>query len=212
MILKHGSPRAAPRAARKPELYLHMPRLLLIISVLALVVAFIARWWFGLRVLAAEGERICRCDLNTWLPAPGDHAKVHRAEGTAAEFGEQLRNKALVDWASEMPKAARSRENNRRFGLAVPPLSIVIAVFALIGAKVPWIGAIVIIFAATAVAGILAMTSITPELQAITRAAKKARDARAFPQRDDESVIVRCAYAHAWRKAFPPLFRLIQGG
>ncbi|MFT3990723.1 MAG: hypothetical protein QM680_04870 [Luteolibacter sp.] len=188
-----------------------MPRLLFLISVLALAVAFAVRWWYGLRVLATEGERPCRCDLNKWLPAPGDTATIHRSDATAYEFGHQLRLKALAEWAEEMPKAAAAREKSRRFGLAVPPLSILIAVFAVIAVKIHFFAAIVLVLAAIALSAGFAISAVSSELQAITRASKKARDARAFPDHTQENAIIRCAHAHAWREAFPPIFKLIQG-
>jgi len=187
-----------------------MPRLLLLLSLVSLAAAFAARWWFGLRVLATEGEQLCKCDLATWFPGKSGEAVVHRADGTADSFGRQLRMKAMEEWAEEQPKAAASRENSRRFGQAVPPLSIIIAVFALIVAKVPFLGAVAIIVAATSLAAVLGVLTLTPELQAIHRAAKKARAVKAFPDRDQETIIIRCALAHSWKEAFPPILKLIQ--
>ncbi|MFT4175916.1 MAG: hypothetical protein QM627_04610 [Luteolibacter sp.] len=187
-----------------------MPRLLFLVSILALAIAFAVRWWYGLRILSSLGEQPCRCDLNRWLPAPTDTATVHRAEETASEFGQQLRRKALAEWAEEMPKAALARERSRRFGLAVPPLSILIAIFAFIAMKIPLLVAIVIVLAAIALSGAFAMSAVTPELQAITRTARKARENGSFPDRDHEKAVIRCAHAHAWSEAFPPIFKMIQ--
>jgi hypothetical protein len=187
-----------------------MWRLLFIFSALPIAAALIARWWFGMRVLADDGRRECRCDLATWMPLPGDTAVIHRAEESAAEFGRQLRIKALADWMEENPKAARSRESSRRFGMAVPPLSGVVAAMAVFVAKIPVMGAISIILAATALSALLGILSMAPELAAITRAAKKLREARSFPRRDDEEAVIRCAVAHAWKETLPPILGLIQ--
>ncbi len=186
-----------------------MFRVILFLSLLPIAVALSARWWFALRVLAGTGGRACRADLKRWLPAPGDEALIHRAEGTAADFGAQLRNKALAEWHTSDPRAAAARENTRRFGLAVPPLSALVAVFAVLVGKIPFLGAIAILLGATAVAALLGLLTLPPELTAISRAARKAREDGCFPDRDEENAVIRCATAHAWDKALPPILRWI---
>ena len=184
-----------------------MFRLILFISVLPLAIAHLARWWFGARVLATDGMRPCRCDLDRWLPAPGDTAVIHRAENSAGEFGRQLRVKALAEWHAQDPKAAASRENTRRFGVAVPPLSGIVAVFAVLVGKIPVVGAIAILLGATALAAVLGLLTLAPELRAIARAARKTREAKIFPNRDEEDAVIRCAIGHAWDSSLPPILR-----
>ena len=187
-----------------------MWRILLIFSVIPLAAALIARWWFGMRVLADDGQRPCTCDLGSWMPLPGDTAVIHRADESAAEFGRQLRLKALAEWQEREPKAATSRENTRRFGMAVPPLSGIIAVFAVLVAKIPIMGGLPVLFAATALASALGILSLPAELGAITRAAKTLRERKSFPRRDDEDAVIRCAVAHAWKETLPPILGLLQ--
>ena len=186
-----------------------MFRLILFISLFPIAIALIARWWFGIRILATDGSRLCRCDLASWMPAPGDDAVVHRAEESAGEFGRQLRLKALSDWQLQEPKSAKSRESSRRFGMAVPPLSGVIAVLAVVVGKVPVMGAITIFLATTALAAVMGLLALPPELAIITRAARKTREAKSFPNRDDEEAVVHCAIAQAWELALPPILRWV---
>lgn len=186
-----------------------MFRLLLFFSLISIVIALVARWWYGVRVLTAEDQRPCRCDLKSWLPTPGDESLVHRADGTAGEFGRQLRLKALAVWQEEDPKASKSRENSRRFGLAVPPLSAIIAIFAVLVAKIPAIGLLVVPMSATAVSAVFGLMALPSELAAIARYARKTRDEKSFPDRDQEDSVVLCAIAHAWDQALPPILRCI---
>lgn len=187
-----------------------MWRLLLLLSILPIAAALIARWYFGLRVLVQDGARPCRCDLGTWMPVPEDKAVIHRAEESAAEFGRQLRVKALDEWRERDPKAAAARESSRRFGMAVPPLSAIVVIFGMIAGRISGAWAIPIVLAATALAAVLGVLSMAPELVAITRAAKKLREARSFPRRDDEDAVIRCAVAHSWKETLPPILRLLQ--
>jgi hypothetical protein len=188
-----------------------MFRLLFFLALLPLAIALAARWWFGVRVLASDGKRPCRCDLTRWLPAPGDAAVIHRAEASAAEFGRQLHLKALAEWRQHDPKAATSRDKSRRFGLAVPPLSGLVAVFAVLVGKVPVFGAITILLGATALATALALLALPAELTAIARTARRIRDEKNFPDRDDQDAVIRCANAHAWDASLPPILRWIHG-
>lgn len=187
-----------------------MWRLLLFISALPIAIALAVRWWFGIRVLQEIGNRACTCDLGRWFPSPSDSSIIHRADQSASEFGQDLRLKALADWQSNDPKAATARENSKRFGMAVPPLSGVVAVFATIVAKIPLIGGISLLLAATALASALGLLSLPPELQAISQYARKLRSNASFPNRDDEEAVIRCAIAHAWKNSLPPILNLVQ--
>ena len=187
-----------------------MFRLLLFLSLFPLAIALAARWWFGARVLAGMAGRPCRCDLARWLPAPGDDALVHRAEASAGEFGRQLRLKALAGWHEQDPKAAAARENTRRFSSAVPPLSGIVAIFAVLGAKIPVAGAIAILLGATALAAVMGLLSLPSELAAIARYARNVRAAKTFPSSDEEDAVIRCAAAHAWDASLPPILRWTQ--
>lgn len=187
-----------------------MIRILLLLSLPVLLLCLAARWWFGSRILTRYGGKPCRCDLRQWLPAPGDEQVIHRAEASAASFGDELRNKALAEWREQDSKAAGARENARRFGLAVPPLSVLVAVFAVLVSKLPVLGGVGIFLAATALAGLIGLLSLPAELAAISRAARKARETKAFPASDDEHAITKCAQARAWDLALPPVLRWFQ--
>lgn len=180
---------------------------LLILAVLPIAGGLALRWWFGVRMVAGHGGRACRCDAGRWETALGSPLAP---ETTAAEFGRQLRLAALARWKQRDPKQAAARESSRRFGLAVPPLSIMLAVFAALVAKVPVFGAIVIVLLATALAVVFGLLSLGSELRAIATTAKALRDSHAFPRADDEDAAIECATAHAWLETLPPILRVLQ--
>jgi hypothetical protein len=180
--------------------------LLFAASLVTLGGAMLLRWYYGLRVLATSGTRTCTSDLGRWLPPPGDTSLVHRAEGTAAEYGDELRKKALASWREQEPKAAAARENARRFGMAVPPLSAMIAVFAVVVRKIP----LMVVLVLTIVAAIFGLLTLPAELRAIAAEAARMRKDRCFPKRDDEEAVIECAVAHAWEQALPPILRYLQ--
>ena len=67
-----------------------------------------------------------------------------------------------------------------------------------------------ILLGATALSAALGLLSLPPELSAITRAAAKLRKKKSFPRQDDEDAVIRCAMAHAWDAALPPIMRWIK--
>jgi len=123
----------------------------------------------------------------------------------AGTLGRELRRVALVQWNEHDPKAARAREAARRFGLAVPPLTLVVLVFAMALAKLPLFGALAIVLGAIALSAVFGLLSIGTELRAVARAAGKMRGQRIFRRADDEEAVIACAQASVWMAALPPI-------
>lgn len=187
-----------------------MWRFLLFLSIFPLALALIVRWWFGLRVLSREGRRICRCDPTRWAKLPGADDSPPPAEGTAREHAIRLRATALAAWKQRSPKAAAAREGSKRFCMAVPPFTIMIAVFAVLLAKIPITGGLAIILAATALAASLRLLGLGSELRAMAAQVNAMRELRPFPRLDDEDAVATCTAAEAWSDAIPPILKFLQ--
>lgn len=182
--------------------------LLLFISLVSLACVLGIRWWQVVRVLETKGSLKCRCDLSVWTPAPGDSSTLHRADGVAGDFGMALRAKALSKWHDEQPKLAGARESVRRFGVAVPPLTLLILIFAVLVGKTPVLMAISVWIAVVVLTTAYSYLGLAPELAAIGREVVKAKKTNSFPVGQDLDSIASCAVAHAWNQAVPPLLRL----
>jgi hypothetical protein len=185
-------------------------RILILLAALPIVAAFAARWWFGMRVLSSEGRRQCSCDLARWEKTFGSENLPPSKSGDASIYAALLRKSALTDWKAREPKAAASREGARRFGMAVPPLSLMVAVLAIAVGKIPVTGAIAIFLFAIAFSVIISYLSIAPELNAMLIASRRLRDSATFHRRDDEDAVIEAATALVWKDAAPPIFNLIQ--
>lgn len=187
-----------------------MFRLLILLAALPIIAAFVARWYFGMRIIAAVGRRQCRCDIEKWHSAFGEQNLPVAKEADAVVYAELLRKCSLEDWKTRDPKSAASREGARRFGMAVPPLSLMIAVLAIVVGKIPIAGAIAIFLLAIAFSAFISYISIAPELRAILITSRRLRDAGIFYRRDDEDAVIKTLTALAWKEAAPPVFNLIQ--
>lgn len=185
-------------------------RFLILLAALPIVAAFVARWWMGLRVLSSAGRRQCSCDLALWEKAFGADQLPPSKAGDARVFAESLRKAALADWKTREPKAAASREGVRRFGMAVPPLSLMVAIFAVFVMKIGIQMAIAIFLVAIAVAIVFSFLSVAPELNAMLLASRRLRASGTFHRRDDEDAVIAATTALVWKESAPPVFNLIQ--
>ena len=167
-----------------------------------LAAALLLRGWFGKRALVAFGGRHCNADPERWQSWAGETLPE---KGDAATLGRELRRVALRRWSDQDPKAARAREAARRFGFAVPPLTIVVLVFAMISVKLPLFGALAIALGAIALSTAVGLLSIGVELRAVGRAVGEVRGLRLFRRADDEEAVVACAEAAVWMAALPPI-------
>lgn len=184
-----------------------MFRLLLLASIIPIACAWAARWFFATRVMA-NGARVCHCDLSRWHIATAKPYTTTKAEAPAREFGSKLYEDAMATWAKTDPKAAAYRENIRRFGMAIPPLAGVVAVLAIIAAKISVLPAVSIFVAAIATAAALHLLTISSELAAITRHAKHLFAEQPFPDPAEQHLVLQCAQAQAWERSTPPILRM----
>lgn len=181
-------------------------KILLFASLLPIAAGLVLRWWFGLRVLMSEGRKPVAADPDRWRSVVGETA----AEGTAASMGKALRETAFRQWREQEPKAALARGRTHRFGMAVPPLAIMVAVMGILVGRLPPLAGIAAVVAATALAVAFGLLSLGTELRAIAVAARQLRASRAFRRVDDEVNVIGCAIAHAWSETVPPVLRWLQ--
>lgn len=187
-----------------------MSRLLILIAILPILIAFAIRWWFGLRVLAANKRRQCSCNLEKWEQTFGQEHLPPSHSGDAILFATALRNAALADWKTREPKAAMSREGTRRFCLAVPPLAALVAIMAALVGRIPFTMALAIFLLAIAFCALISYLGIAAELKASLTACRRLQDSRIFTRRDDEEAVIQATNALAWKQAAPPILSLIQ--
>ncbi|MFK7849927.1 MAG: hypothetical protein AB8D78_03015 [Akkermansiaceae bacterium] len=187
-----------------------MFRILILLSIPPIIVTFVIRWWFGMRVLSANRRRECSCNLQKWEQACGDQHIPESRNADAFTFGEQLYQSALTEWKKQDKKAAVSREGARRFGMAVPPLAAMVAILGLIVGRIPPVAVLAIFLVAIALASVITYLSIAPELNAILKISRRVRDKHVFLRSDDEEAVIKVANALAWKKSAPPIYNLIQ--
>lgn len=189
-----------------------MWRVLMMVSVVPPVILILLSWWHGSRVLAESGARRCRIDLAKGLPGVDETTGVRRSEETANLAGMRMWRFAMRDWRSRDPAAYASRQKSKRIASIVPPLTVVIATFAMVVGKLPPVGGIALVAASVAISSVLTILTLGPELRACADVATRLRKARMLPVRDDEDAVIGCLLAHAWRQTPPAVLRWLTGG
>jgi hypothetical protein len=186
-----------------------MWRLLFLLSAVIIAAAIFARGWYGRRVIASVGTRPSRLNVGAWSEAMGEGGLVPESSATVEEHGRALRLAALELWKKRDPNAAKARDASLRFGLAVPPLSVAVVVFAVIVAKILPFSGLAIIVLATALATLMGLLSLGAELRAVAVGVRLVRERHVFPRREDEDAVAQCAKAEVWLRTLPPILKWI---
>ena len=180
-------------------------KLLFVFSLIPIAAALISRWYFGTRILMSRGKRACTVDRIRWETYLGKAAPLEVEEAPAMELGKLLRIIALADWKARDPKRASVRDKARKFGMAVPPLGLIIAVFIIF--RMGAYAGLAVFVSAIALSILTAYVSIGTELTVVALMNRRLRESRSFPRRDDEDAVADSATAHVWLEATPPILR-----
>jgi hypothetical protein len=183
-----------------------MWQLLILVSSVPIAALLLLRSWWGLRVLKSVGARTVSAAPQRWLAITGCPA----SPPTAAAAGRELRQAALDDWRAREPGQVKAWESARRFGMAAPPLAVVIVLLGIIAARIQPMLGIAGVCVLVALAAVFNLLHLGAEIRAIAAVATRVRESRAFHRQDDEEAVISCATAHAWCEAVPPILRWLR--
>ncbi len=180
-----------------------MPKLLIIISLLTLIAAMVARWWFWGRV-RERGRRVeCSisvgevCEMLAVSCGKSADLKDAAALGVAVrEAGMQL-----------MEREGLALAKRRRLGWwnlrILPGLVAMVAVVSAVSkwAPVQWVLAI----GALLIAGhvVVRVSGLSIELEAVKRGWTELGKHVRFRRMDEEEAVLRCARASVWETILP---------
>ncbi|MBB5351875.1 hypothetical protein HNR46_002114 [Haloferula luteola] len=180
-----------------------MARLLMLVSLMTLIAAAVARWWFWGRI-RDQGRRIpCEmsvAELGNALGVPAGRSGELR---DAAALGSALREAGLK--LMEMEGIAEAKR--RRIGWwnlrILPALVAVVLVFSAVSRWAPfaWVLAVGMLVMAGHVA--VRMSGVGVELEAVKRGHMELRKKVRLRRVDEEEAILRCARASVWETIFP---------
>lgn len=180
-----------------------MPRILIVVSLLMLVGAMVARWWFWAR-MREQGRRVeCAISVGEMLGRLGLPAGRNAELKDAAALGSALREAGLV----LMEREGLALAKRRRLGWwnlrVMPALVALIAVFSMVSKWAPfqWVLAIGILVIAGHVA--VRVSGLSVELEAVKRGWEELQKHVRFRRMDEEEAVLRCARASVWETILP---------
>jgi hypothetical protein len=186
-----------------------MLRIVFIISLLPVLAAMFAAWWYGARVLAMWGGTRCRMDAGRWQRIFGEDAVAPGDDVSAAVLAREIHRRGVVQWKRDDPRAAAARAGAKRFGMAVPPLAVMVLALGVLAGRVPVFGALAGVVAAVALAAAFLILSVGAELSMVLVLVRKLQDQRLFVRSDDERAVAECLTAWVWEDSLPPVLRLL---
>lgn len=129
---------------------------------------------------------------------------MYGCDDSRRSAGLSLRVRAVEHWRRTDPKGAASRAATLRFGMAAPPLSLLVVAFAVVAGRVSLHAALSLVLAVTALASIFGLLSAAAELAAVRRY-------REDPELGEE--VRAIALAEVWNQSIPPALRsFFRGG
>jgi len=204
-------------------------KLVLLGSLLPTVAAVLLRQWQYERVLrSCEGGETPRTgrELVEWLLGRAGVRKAveiteHRRAGVKADpprlalsprlaeatdavsLGEAAQLGGLAILAARNPDLLNWRQWVVRFGAAAPVFTLVVAIFAVVVAKLTATWAIAAVLAALGLASVFSLLTVLIESEAAKLAASMVEESRFFHRLSESEAVARCCRAFAFRESVP---------
>ncbi|MFC7335680.1 hypothetical protein ACFQY0_00710 [Haloferula chungangensis] len=180
-----------------------MPRLLIVLSLLVLIAAWVARWWFWKRV-RDKGRRVgCSMSVSELCDKLGQPRKKPNDVKDAAALGSALRDCGLRLLERDGLVLAKQRRTGWWSLKILPVLVGIIFVFSLIFQRVApsWILAVGLLIIALHV--LLRVSGLGIELKAVRRGLDELGKKGGFRRISEEEAVVDCAKASVWETILP---------
>ena len=180
-----------------------MWKLVIILALIPLLGAWLARQWFWTRVRLEGLRRDCGTSVADFRQRLGLPPGRRAAATDAAALGNALRECGLALLEKEGHPLAKARLTGALVTRALPALVGVITVFAVLSQRVTGGWALAGALGAMAAWTLLRLGGMAVEWRAVARGAEALRQSRALKRADDEEEVVRCAKASVWSTVWP---------
>ena len=180
-----------------------MARILIIIALLTLITAWIARWWFWKRV-RDKGRRVeCSMTVSELCEKLGQPRKKQNDLKDAAALGSAMRDCGLRLLEKDGLTLAKKRRTGWWSLKILPVLVAIIFVFALVFQRIApaWILGVGLMVIALHV--VLRVSGLGVELKAVRRGLEEFEKKGKFRRMSEEEAIVDCARASVWETILP---------
>ncbi|WP_193213927.1 hypothetical protein [Luteolibacter marinus] len=180
-----------------------MWKVVLILSLLPLVGAWLGRHWFWTRVQLQGMRRDCGTTARQLRERLGLPAGRKGSDTHAAALGNSLRECGLLLLERDGNLQAKARIKGAFLTKALPALAGIVGFFGILSKRVPAGWAIAGAIAVVAMWTLLRLTGLAIEWRAVARGTEALQASRALKRLDDEEEVIRCAKASVWSTVWP---------
>jgi hypothetical protein len=178
-------------------------KVVLLLSLIPLVGAWLGRHWFWTRVRMEGLRRDCGTSVREFRERLGVPAGRRGNETHAAALGNALRECGLALLEKEGDRLAKVRTNGAFLTKALPALVMLIAVFAILSKRVPAGWAVSGAVGTVAFWTLVRLSGMAIEWRAVAKGIEALRTSRALKRVADEEEVIRCAKASVWSTVWP---------
>lgn len=178
-----------------------MWKLVILLSLLPLVGAWLARHWFWTRARVTGTRRDCGTSVREFRERLGLPPGRGGKETHAAALGNALRECGLALMEKQGNAVAKARVTGGHVTKVMPALVAIVAIFAALRTHGAW--AVAIALAVLALWTLFRVTGLAVEWRAVALGAEALREKRPLKRMDDEQEVLRCAKASVWSTIWP---------
>jgi len=175
-------------------------KLMILFGLIPIIGYWLARYFFYQKSRRQLGEVDCRLsteDFAKKISYTGKIPRSNQGKRNAAALAEISLAAAYEELKAEHPQPVRLRQRADTWAQIVVPLSIMIAVFAIVVGR-PAVISIAAVVVVNAIVAVMKFTSRTVASHAAARAVEVLRKAR-IPRQSDETSIELCIRALTWK-------------
>ncbi len=180
-----------------------MWKLVILLSLLPLVGAWLGRHWFWSRVRLEGTRRDCELSARDLRQRMGLPPGSRGSETHAAALGNAVRECGLLLLEREGDALAKARVKGSFLTRALPALVGVVAIFAIFSKRVPAGWAIAGALGVLGFWTLLRLTGMAVEWRAVARGTEVLKATRPLKRMSDEEEVIRCAKASVWSTVWP---------
>ncbi|MCW1924721.1 zinc metallopeptidase [Luteolibacter arcticus] len=180
-----------------------MWKVVLILSLIPLVGACLARHWFWTKARMEGLRQDCGTSVRELRERLGLPPGRRGNETHAAALGNALRECGLALLEKEGNTFAKARVSGSFLTKALPALVLLVAVFAILSKRVPAGWAIAGAVGTVAFWTLVRLSGMAVEWRAVAKGTEALKASRALKRVADEDEVIRCAKASVWSTVWP---------
>jgi Zn-dependent membrane protease YugP len=175
-------------------------KLIILLGLLPIAAYWVSRYFFYQKAQRSLGETDCRLSTEDYAKKLSYEGKLSRGmqgKRTAAALAEVALTVAYEQLKTDHPQPVKMRKRADQWAQIVAPMSLLIAVFAIVVGR-PVLICIAAVVVVNAMVAVMKFTTRAVAAHAASRAVESLRKAR-IPRQEDETAVELCIRSLTWK-------------